>query len=80
MALALLQAEIVDADDFETGADPSSFITRGLTRLWVPGAIERFSLTYSFATVGEGFYFLIGLDESSYLDFTHTRPGVRPRP
>ena len=69
MALAQLQAEIVDADDFETGADPSSFITRSLTRLWAPAAIERFSLTYSFATVGEGFYFLVGLDEGSYLDF-----------
>lgn len=69
LALALLQAGIVDADDFETGADPSSSITRSLTRLWVPEAIERFSLTYSFATVGEGFYFLIGLDEGSYLDF-----------
>ena len=69
LALALLQAEIVDADDFETGADPSSFIVRSLTRLWVPESIERFSLTYSFATVGEGFYFLIGLDEGSYLDF-----------
>ena len=69
LALALLKAEIADADDFEAGADPSSFITRSLTRLWVPRTIERFSLTYSFATVGEGFYFLIGLDEGSYLDF-----------
>ena len=69
LAFALLQAEIVDADDFETGADPSSFITRSLTRLWVPAATEHFSLTYSFATVGEGFYFLIGLDAGSYLDF-----------
>lgn len=69
LALALLQAEIVDADNYEGGADPSSFITRSLTRLWAPAAFERFSLTYSFATVGEGFYFLIGLDEGSYLDF-----------
>ncbi len=69
LALALLQAKIVDADDFETGADPSSFIARSLCRLWVPAAIERFSLIYSFATVGEGFYFLIGLDEGSYLNF-----------
>ena len=69
LALALLQGEIVNADDFETGADPSSFIARSLTQLWVPESIERFSLTYSFATVGEGFYFLIGLDEGSYLDF-----------
>ncbi len=68
--MALLQAEIVDAADFEAGADPSSFIVRSLERLWVPAATERFSLTYSFATVGEGFYFLIGLDEGSYLDFT----------
>ena len=68
-ALALLQAEIADADDFEAGADPSSFIARSLERLWAPRAIECFSLTYSFATVGDGFYFLIGLDEGSYLDF-----------
>jgi len=69
LALALLQAEIIDADDFETGADPSSFIAHSLERLWAPEAIARFSLTYSFATVGDGFYFLIGLDEGSYLDF-----------
>jgi hypothetical protein len=69
LALALLQAEIIDADDYEGGADSSSFIARSLTRLWVPEGIERFSLTYSFATVGEGSYFLINLDEGSYLDF-----------
>lgn len=69
LALALLQAEIVDADDFEKGADASSFIARSLHRLWAPEAIERFSLTYSFATVDEGFYFLITLDRGSYLDF-----------
>jgi hypothetical protein len=69
LALALLQAEIADADDFEAGADPSSFIARSLERLWAPEAIERFSLTYSFATVDEGFYFLISLNEGSYLDF-----------
>ena len=38
--------------------------------MWAPEGVERFSLTYSFAAVGEGFYFLIGLDEGSYLDFT----------
>jgi hypothetical protein len=70
LALALLQAEIVHADDYERGADPSSFIARSLHRLWTPEAIERFSLTYSFTTVGEGFYFLITLDRGSYLDFT----------
>ena len=70
LALALLQAEIADADDFEAGADPSSFIARSLHRLWTPEAIERFSLTYSFATVGDRFYFLISLNEGSYLDFT----------
>ncbi len=69
LALALLQAEIVDADDFEKGADPSSFIARSLIRLWASEAIERFSLTYSFDTVDEGFYFLINLSEGSYLDF-----------
>jgi hypothetical protein len=69
LALALLQAEIVDADDFEAGTDPSSFIARSLHRLWVPEAIERFSLTYSFATVDDRFYFLITLDRGSYLDF-----------
>ncbi len=69
LALALLQAEIVDADDFEGGPDPSSFIARSLHRLWAPEAIERFSLTYSFATVADGFYFIISLNEGSYLDF-----------
>ena len=69
LALALLQAEIVDADDFEKGADASSFIVRSLHRLWAPEGIERFSLTYSFATVDNRFYFLISLNEGSYLDF-----------
>jgi len=70
LALALLQAEIVDADDFERGADPSSFIARSLKRLWAPEGVEDFSLTYSLATISEGLYFLIGLDEGNYLDFT----------
>ena len=69
LALALLQAEIADADDFEAGADPSSFITRSLHRLWAP-ELKDFSLTYRLATVAEQFCFLISLDEGSYLDFT----------
>ena len=70
LALALLQAEIVDADHFERGADPSSFIARSLKRLWTPEGIEDFSLTYSLATIADGLYFLIGLDQGNYLDFT----------
>ena len=70
LALALLQAEIVDADDFEPGADPGSFIARSLKRLWAPEGVEDFSLTYSLTTIAEGLYFLIGLDQANYLDFT----------
>jgi hypothetical protein len=68
LALALLEAEIVDADDFERGADPSSFIARSLKRLWA-SELRDFSLTYSFATFAEQLYFLVSLDEGNYLDF-----------
>ena len=70
LALTLLQAGIIDADDYQAGADPSSFIARSLKRLWAPEGVDDFSLTYSLTTITEQFYFLIGLDEGNYLDFT----------
>ncbi len=38
--------------------------------MWAPEGVEDFSLTYSLTTIAEGLYFLIGLDEGNYLDFT----------
>ena len=69
LALALLDAEVIDEDDFTRGDDPASFIARSVQRLWLPDGLEDFGLTYTFATVDEQLYFLITLDEGHYLDF-----------
>lgn len=69
LALALLDAEVIDEDDFTRGDDPASFIARSIKRLWLPDGLEDFGLTYTFATVDEQLYFLIALDEGHYLDF-----------
>ncbi len=69
LALGLLDAEVVDADDFAEGDDPASFIARSIQRLWLPDRLEDFGLTYTFATVDEQLYFLITLEQGHYLNF-----------
>lgn len=69
LALTLLDAEVVDADDFVGGDDPASLIARSINRLWLPDGLEDFALTYTFATVEDQLYFLITLDEGHYLNF-----------
>ncbi len=69
LALELLDAEVIDEDDFTEGDDPASFIARSLNRLWLPEGIGDFGFTYTLATVDDQLYFLITLNEGHYLDF-----------
>lgn len=69
LALALLDAEVIDADDFTEGDDPASFIARSIKRLWLPEELENFGLSYTLTTVDDQLYFLITLDEGHYLNF-----------
>jgi len=79
LALGLLDAEIIDADDAEGDEDdrrkslwdPASLIERSMKRLWLPDKLERFSFTYGLTTLEDTFYFVLTLDEGSYLDFSH---------
>lgn len=70
LALGLLDADIIDADDYEPAHDPASFIARSLGRLWTPDAFERFSLDYTFATHFDQLYFHIKVTSGDYLDFS----------
>ena len=70
LTLALLVAEVVDADDYREGDDPASYIGRSITRLWTPELLTSFGYSYTFDTVDDQLYFLIKLGGSHYLDFT----------
>ena len=70
LALSLLEARIIEADDFVKGHDPASFIARSLERLWVPRGIKRFSLDYSLVTAFDQLYFLITLSRGDTFDFS----------
>ena len=70
LALGLLEAGIIDADDAEQGDDPTSFVGRGLTRLWLPERLERFDYAYALAPFDDGLYFSVGLEGSYAFDFS----------
>lgn len=61
---------MIDAADAQGDEDPAAFDERSMGRLWVLAGQGHFSHTYSFATVEDVRYFLITLDEGSYLDFS----------
>ncbi len=69
LTLGLLEAEVVDADDYAENDDPASFIERSIMRLWTPETLTSFHYSYTFDTVGDQLYFLIKLGGSHYLDF-----------
>ena len=70
LALGLLEAGIIDADDAKQDDDPTSFVVRSLTRLWLPKRLERFDYAYTLAPFDDGLYFSIGLEGGYAFDFS----------
>ena len=70
LALGLLEAGIVDAADAGRDDDPTAFVKRSLTRLWLPETLERFDYTYALAASGDGLYFSVGLEGGCAFDFS----------
>ena len=70
LALGLLESGIIDAADAEQDDDPTSFVVRSLTRLWLPEGLERFDYAYALAPFDDGLYFSIGLEGGYTFDFS----------
>ena len=70
LALGLLEAGIIDADDAERDDDPTSLVVRSLTRLWLPERLGRFDYAYALAPLDNSLYFSVGLEGGYAFDFS----------
>lgn len=70
LALALLDAGIVDAGDAEADDDPTAFAERSLARRWLPEGLEHFSYSYALGQNDERLVFSVRLERGLEIDFT----------
>ena len=70
LAVALLQAKIIDEADFVQGDDPATFVARSIGRLWTPERFADFGYGYTLTVLDDHLYFIVTLEGAHYLDFS----------
>ena len=70
LALALMETELVDADDARRGDDPTAFVQRSLARLWLPEGLGAFDYGYALEVLGDRLVFTVRVERGLGVDFT----------